>query len=33
MVKGTLDPGVEGWVDHTEVEREAILCAMGAVDA
>lgn len=33
MVKGTRDPGVEGWADHSDIEREAILCAMGAVNA
>jgi len=33
MVKGAVDPGVEGWAGHSEIEREAILCAMGAVNA
>lgn len=33
MVKGTRDPGVEGWAGHSEIEREAILCAMGAANA
>jgi hypothetical protein len=33
MVKGTRDPGVEGWAGHSEIEREAILCAIGAANA
>lgn len=33
MVKGIRDPGVEGWANHTDIEREAVLCAMGAVNA
>ena len=30
--KGAKDPGVAGWSDLNDLEREAILCAMGAVN-
>lgn len=30
---GEKDPGVENWSKHSSVEREAILCAMGAINA
>lgn len=33
MVRGARDPGVDGWANHSEIEREAILCAMGATNA
>lgn len=33
MVDGAEDPGVESWEAMTKEQREAILCAMGAVNA
>ena len=33
LVDGDDDPGVENWKKMGKVEREAILCAMGAKDA
>lgn len=33
MIEGVTDPGVENWGALSSVEREAILCAMGAVNA
>lgn len=33
MIKGARDPGIDGWAGHSEIEREAILCAIGAVNA
>lgn len=32
MVSGDKDPGVEGWGKHGNLEREAILTAMGAAN-
>lgn len=31
LINGDADPGVENWSEMTDVEREAILCAKGAV--
>ncbi|WP_294332484.1 hypothetical protein [uncultured Sphingomonas sp.] len=33
LTAGLKEPEVENWSQHSLVEREAILCAMGAVDA
>jgi len=33
LTAGGKDPGVENWSQHSSIEREAILCAMGAVNA
>lgn len=33
IAAGERDPGIENWSEHSNVEREAILCAMGAVNA
>jgi len=33
LTAGVKDPGIENWSQHSSIEREAILCAMGAVNA
>ncbi|RYY28418.1 MAG: hypothetical protein EOP62_04285 [Sphingomonadales bacterium] len=33
LTAGVKDPGIENWSQHSSIEREAILCAMGAVHA
>jgi hypothetical protein len=33
LTAGVKDLGIENWSQHSSVEREAILCAMGAVNA
>jgi hypothetical protein len=33
LIEGKTDFGVEGWSKMTSAAREAVLCAIGAVDA
>lgn len=33
LFKGEIDPGIENWTTMTDSQREAILCAQGAVNA
>ena len=32
LISGEKDPGVENWSAQSDIQREAILCAMGAVN-